>query len=205
MSRPTANVQVSFEIEVRDRDGRIIKRISGASRSFVSSFLQWLLTGFVSTPYTFKDRTGTDREVLTHIPAQTGVDVEFVNMDVRGPADDVNYGILVGYGTTSPTPGDYNLESPAPNTELKHYETTLEVYEVSGNETRATFKRVFENVSGADKTINELGLAAKYYRKVGTDVRGPWYFLLIRDVLSTGQTVPAGATVTVRYRIKTVT
>jgi len=199
------NVQVSFELEVRDKTGKLLKKVSGASRSFVSIFLQWLLTGLVSTPYTFKDRGGTDREVYTHIPAQSGVDVEFINMDVKGPADDVNYGILVGYGTTSPAPGDYDLESPAPNSELKAYETTLEECGVSGNETYATFKRVFENVSGADNTINELGLAAKYYRKVGTDERGPWYFLLIRDVLSTGQTVPAGATVTVRYTIKVTT
>jgi len=205
MSRPVANVQIGYEIEIRDKNGKVIKRISKPSKSFVSNFLQWLLTGLVSTPYTFKDRTGTDREVLTHISPQSGVDVEFINMDVKGPADDVNYGILVGYGTTSPAPSDYDLESPAPNSELKAYETTLEEYGVSGNETYATFKRVFENVSGADKTINELGLAAKYYRKVGTDERGPWYFLLIRDVLSTGQTVPAGATVTVRYKIKTVT
>jgi len=199
------NVQVSFELEVRDKTGKLLKKVSGVSRSFVSNFLQWLLTGFISTPYSFKDRTGTDREVLTHISAQSGVDVEFTNMDVRGPADDVNYGILVGYGTTSPVPGDYDLETPAPNSELKAYETELQEWGVSGNETYATFRRVFENVSGVDKTISELGLAAKYYRKVGTDERGPWYFLLIRDVLATAQTVPAGATVTVRYKIKTVT
>lgn len=205
MFKPRVNVQVEYEIEVRDKAGRLLRRASGTAESFLSRFIEWLLTGFVSTPYSFKDRSNTDREVYTHIPATSGVDVEFINMDVKAPADNVDYGILVGYGTASPTPSDYDLASPAPNSELKAYETSLEEYGVSGNETYATFKRVFENVSGADKTINELGLAAKYYRKVGTDERGPWYFLLIRDVLSTGQTVPAGASVTVRYKVKTVT
>jgi len=135
--------------------------------------------------------------------------VQLDPMDVEAADGDSAYGIAVGSGTTSPTVSDHALESQishgVASGQLQYGACELEAYGTTDNTTYAKYKRVFTNGSGADVTVNEIGLIAKWYRKVGTAEEGPWYFLLIRDVLSSSVVVPDGASLTVRYTLKTTT
>ena len=207
------NLDVLLELEVRDKQGRLLSSVKGRSRSLLWNFIAFLdgcFTGYaLNAGIALHEKGGTDVNITPFIPAQSGVDVEFHNMNVLAGEGDDSFGIVVGKGTASPTPDDYKLESQVPHgvstDQLYHYKTELEEAGTSGQDSYVKFKRLFENKSGGDISIQELGLYAKWYKKVGSDVEGPYVFLLIRDVLGSAQTIPAGATATVRYTIKVTT
>jgi len=118
---------------------------------------------------------------------------------VNAPADNANYGIWIGYGSTAVAPEDYTLESKATTTDFSYNGTTLEAVSYDANVALFRIIRTFTNISGASKTISEIGLV--FYEKQNVSPADV-YFLIARDVLPTPATVPDGGTITVRYIIK---
>jgi hypothetical protein len=204
------------EVELRDRNGKIIYKKRFRSKSFVSNFLKILrtisygYTGATSATMYFtsysagiKDHSGND--VLFPIFAENKTDPSYF-FNLNAPASDANYGIRVGSGSTSPTADDYNLANPIAHGtgsgQLVYGATTIETVVVEGS-SRTYFRiiRTFSNSSGATVTVREIGLSVKWSRPTV----GYYYALLARDVLSSAVDVPDGATLTVRYILSTTT
>jgi len=203
------NFDLELELEIRDRNGKIIHKETRKAESFVQNFLNFLAGCLAKQDRSPWDVNNVAQLISPYISPASGVDVEMEIMNVLAGDGEDAYGIVVGSGTTSPGATDYNLESKithgVSSGQLQYGAVELEAFGLTDNTTYLQFKRVFTNGSGADVTVNEIGLIAKWYRKVGTDEQGPYYFLLIRDVLASSVIVPDGASLTVRYKLQTTT
>jgi hypothetical protein len=141
---------------------------------------------------TIKDTGGTDRTVQTYAGTPGAIAAE--GSDIRG--------IVVGSGATAVAISDYVLAAQIAHGvgagQLYHYAATFTAPAVSGTSCSWTTTRVFANQSGATITVYEIGI---YVIGVDTGLAAR-YFLVIRDVLATPQSVPDGGSVTVVYTVK---
>jgi len=110
------------------------------------------------------------------------------------PVDGLGY-IILGNGTTEPTPEDYCLESQI-TTNL-----SCDNVSVSRNTTVKTYTATFSNSGTSDITVTEVGYVSRImYTHTGWD---DIYdnFLMDRTVLDTPITIPAGESRTVTYEL----
>ncbi len=114
------------------------------------------------------------------------------------------YGIVVGRGTTSPTPDDTWLENPVEHgdqaNQLFYWDTMVGNVELGTNRVRFLVTRIVENKTGSDQQITELGLAAKCKLNVQGSIEDK-IVLLARDVLQNPVTIPAGGALRIDYVI----
>ena len=188
-------------IERYNRKGQLLEKIKQKSRSFLKQFIQLIEVQTNQSSKTIQDITGTDRTVdVKDInlfcvpgggygytdPAKRNVQVE-------------NVGIVVGSGTTAVTPSDIKLETKIAHGtgsgQLVYLGCGLKPVVISGSDAYVDLVRFFENQSGGNVTINEVGI----YAIAATQQYG---FCICRDVLSSSITVGDGQLLKVRYRIK---
>lgn len=108
------------------------------------------------------------------------------------PADGLGY-IILGNGTTEPTPEDYCLESQI-TTNL-----SCDNVSVSRNTTVKTYTATFSNSGTSPITVTEIGYVSR--TGYGTDHMVYDDFLMDRTVLETPITIPAGESRTVTYEL----
>ena len=178
---------IFYKIEVYDKDGKLIEEKSGKGDSIL---LNWI--------YLFYSIRNGDNYIPTTTDGSTPTisQIVFTNCSMLAPAGNDDYGIQVGTGTTSVDITDSKLES-----QITHgtgsgqlsYGETSEFNEEAGNTVRRGLQRSFDNNSGADITINEIGMVAKI-----NDGTNDYYVMIARDVIS-ATTVPNGGRVTITY------
>jgi len=203
-----ANLDLFYEIEVRDKNGNLMSKRTGRSRSLVRNFALMLrglmagnLGGVVSksewdskVTVTATDGTTFQYPSMTSSPNDSNADSA---MEASALERTDSYGIAVGTGSTAVTRDDYKLESQVADGfadgQMVYGKTTVE--DVNGDPPSSVFRiiRTFTNEGSTTITIYEIGLIVKAQDK---------YVLIARDVLGTAQDVPAGATLTVRYIFK---
>lgn len=183
-----------YTIESRDRKGKLLRRFTRKSRSFVQQwneivYVQWAQASNVS----IKDTGGTDRNV----------DRAQRNMDVVSAAGYDTVGLVCGTGDTAVTISDYKLEAQinegTGSGQLEHQTPSFTAPTVSGSECSFTYRRVFINSSGATITVKEIGV----YCNAQGDAT-VWQFMDVRDVLDPSIDVPDGGSLTVTYTVKVV-
>jgi len=203
-----ANLDLFYELEVRDKNGNLISKRTGRSKSLVRNFalmLRGLMAGNlggVISGSTWNSKvtvTATDGSTFNY-PSMTS-SPDDMNADSAMEASALErtdeYGVVVGTGSTAVTRDDYKLESQIPDGfadgQMVHGKTTVE--DVDGDPPSSVFRiiRTFTNEGSTTITIYEIGLIVKAQDH---------YVLIARDVLDTPQDVPAGATLTVRYIFK---
>ncbi|GAI89231.1 unnamed protein product [marine sediment metagenome] len=176
---------LSYTVEVRDKDGRVLRHISAPSRSYVEQWNQLMNVMASHANKTVKTTSGTD-------PSRSPADSIFA---CNAPIGNVLYGLRVGKGTTAVAIDDYALGDPlgegTETDEFNHQAVTFTEPSVAGSTCSFTIKRIMINNSGSTITgIKEIGCYT-------------WgYFLGFRDVLPGGVTVPDGGSITVTYTIK---
>jgi hypothetical protein len=206
----------TVEIEVKDKDGKLLSKRKMRSKSFVANFLR-VINLYAKTQglpsYSTLYASAFSAGVKNH--SGTSVNTVIISsysdkpapiLFVAAPSSEPNYGIRVGSGTTTPTPNDYNLASPIAHGtgsgQLVYGAVTVEDVLINGNTISFRIIRTFSNSSGATVTVNEIGLSMR-------TLVGLWnawdYVLLARDVLSSSVDVPDGATLTVRYILSVTT
>ena len=181
------NEALSYSVEVRDKEGRVIQRISAPSRSYVE---QW--NGILNVQASQENKTITDTGGLGK-----SIGRNEYNLAASAGIGSVSCGIRVGKGTTAVAIDDYALETPCGEgvgaDEFNHQVVTFTEPSVAGSTCSFTIKRVMINISGAVISgIKEIGC----YVRGGTS-----YFLGFRDVLGTAVDVPDGGAITVEYTI----
>ena len=189
-----------WEIEVRDKDGKVIKRRRFRSHSYLRQFIAMIRgiqfhthgTSNVGNT-TVKDITGTDRGY----PANAYIYA--AGMPVNCVAASSEYGLVVGTGTGANSTATYALQSQITHGtgtgQLSYGSHTFEALTVSGSDVYFRIIRTYTNYSGAGITVNEVGIYTKALDSGGT----ARVFCIARDLVSGGILVPNGATLTLRY------
>jgi len=191
-------IGAEIEIEVRDKNGRLLEHKKQESRSFLKQFLQ-MLYGEMNAENLSQNIISitTTGGGTSNYPSYTDTSKPFFR--VTSPSGNDYYGILVGESDEPVEYDDYNLKSKIPNGtgagQLSYQECTLEEPYKDGTEYKFKITRAFVNNSGATITVKEVGIGAAW--KQPSIVA-----LLIRDVLASPTSIPDGATLTVRYYIK---
>jgi hypothetical protein len=214
----TANLEVLIECEVRDKNGKILSVHRQKSKSLLKNFAKMLRTMLVpaiptatgSSTVSLTDTSGATRTFTGAYLAQTGgaAYVGLYPLNAGAPIGNDAYGIQVGLGTGSVTRDDYQLgykiSHGTGSGQLSYGAMTVE--DTDGTPPDTTFRliRTFTNNTSSSITVYEIGLViANSIIPITTSISPTtYYFLIARDLLSTPQTIPAGATLTVRYIFK---
>lgn len=156
----------------------------------VENFIKWLYPAFFGLgQVNMTDITGTSRAITWSSTTRC---------QINGPEGNTNYGIVVGTGTNAVTITDYALQTQIVhgNTagRLYHEAVTFGIPITSGYTRYFEFQRSFANNSGGDITVNEIGI---YIYPTSQS----YYYMYLRDVLSSGVTLSNGQALTVKYRI----
>jgi len=231
MSQPLNPMKGFIEIEVRDREGRVIQKGRHEMRSFTNNFLK-ILEGFFNaygnyppgydarpatkTTVVAPDGTSKDAWIEAYFYYAYGVNTYTysggVAMATRAGAGVDSYGIVVGSGTAP-----FNLNDRALATKIAHGTGAGQLsYDpvslddlgldtsVSPPVYRLRLVRGFKNLTSSPITITEVGVFARNYWKHYASVFVDVMFLIARDVLPSSYTVPAGGSATVAVVIEVV-
>jgi hypothetical protein len=216
----TANLEVLIECEVRDKNGKILSVHRQKSKSLLKNFAKILRTMLVpaiptavgSSTVSLTDTGGATRTFtgayLVNTGATSSVYVGLYPLNAGAPTGNDAYGIQVGTGTGAVSRDDYQLGYKILNGtgsgQLSYGAMTIE--DTDGTPPDTTFRliRTFTNNTSSSITVYEIGLVIANSLIPVTSTISPttYYFLIARDLLTTPQTVPAGATLTVRYIFK---
>jgi len=188
-----------IELEVRDKNGRLIKRYEREGHSWVGNVIRvlWLHAkgGTPTTGYYVCSGIVPQNPVATsgyQVNWFTGAYYPYGNVGMSAGADDDSFGILVGSDDTPVSLSDYNLKSQIGNSVLSHGATTLEDI-TYGDTYYFRIIRQFSNNSGSTVTVKEMGL---FFKNANMS------FMFARDVISPSIDVPDGGVLTCRYRIE---
>ncbi|MBA7695851.1 hypothetical protein ES703_104491 [subsurface metagenome] len=185
---------VDYEVIVRDKDGNVIQRQKGPSRSYLKAYNQLLLALMSRVARTFADTSGVNR---------TCEAFSTYALRVLAVAGNISWGTRVGAGLTAVDISDYALETPIAHGvgagQLDHLAVTVSTPTVTATESAYTVKRIFLNKSGGTIVVTEIGMYC-----IGRGIAPPYYFCIVRDVLGVPVVIPDGGAITVIYSFKAV-
>jgi hypothetical protein len=190
---------------VTDKNGKIVRRTRWRkSRSFVLQFLK-----FIEHEWTHAYDTNLLSTSLQNISNAavslnngTGASAAIRRFCIFAPVNTSAYGIVVGTGTTPPTNSDYALATIIAHGvgagQLNYGASSYTGADVVGSNVDFILTRTFYNGSGANITVNEIGIYAESMSTAGVAEA----FCVIRDVI-TAVTVANTQTLTVQYTLRT--
>jgi len=197
-------IKLEYELEVRDKNGKLISRKKGESHSFVKNFIQILRAFLGASSVSINDTGGASRAFRGYWTHSAYVYTEYP-FDANAGAGTDAYGIQVGGSDAVFSKDNYSLGSKISHGmgsgQLLYGASTFE--SVTDTDTSSYFRitRAFTNNSGASVTVKEIGIVVR--QNIVTDgATYLYYFLIVRDVLTSPSSVPDGATLTVRYKIQ---
>ena len=215
------NIDIRLTVTIKDKNGKIIKQHKQHSHSFLMNFAtiiaQEMLNSYGSSNNYYNFRVTAGSWYSYNFTASNISNI----LTILDGANDSTYGIVVGTGTATPTPNDYNLQNqiingtgsgqlsygahtinPAPQTigTSANITTTTTptsgLLPVSGNTTSFQVSRQFTNQSGASITVSEVGL----YSDTANGIA-----LIVHDLLSSPVTVPNLSILQITYTISVTT
>ncbi len=205
-------LEAFLELEVRDKNGEVIQRHRQRSHSWTRNaynVMFSMLAGKDGNDSTFGagklNIKRTDGALYVgNYPIQyyQHATIDGTNQGYRGPAGNDAYGILVGAGTNPEDFEDYALHAQIANGtaagQLSYVETDPHSisYDAGTRVLQNALIRYFNNNSGGDIDVTEVGLAAN---SLGTM---NWRFMLARDKLASTVTVPDTGQLKVTYTIQ---
>ena len=196
-----------LELEVRDRNGSVIHKISGESHSWVRNAYNHLFSQIAAVNclaadgLSVKDTDGAER--TGNFPVGYSDYSQNFKTDGHGykaAAADTTRGIVVGTGSDPEDFDDYALGNQISNGtgagQLSYIAS--EVYSVStvGTVKKTELVRYFNNNSGGAITVNEVGLYLGLW--AGTGIK----MMTCRDLVSGGVEVPDTGQMKVTYTIQ---
>ena len=207
--------EVFWELEVRDRDGKIVQRLRQHSHSWVRNAYNMMFcylagkvlssSGFGPGYLSLKDTGNNVRYGPGPVCLSQSSSADGTGYSYRGPAGNDTYGILVGSGTNPEDFESYALQSKIANGtgagQLTYVES--EAHSITWNPGTLTMKnelaRFFNNNSGGDVSVNEVALALRGYQP-GSSV--PYNYMTARDKLVATVTVPNTGQLKVTYTVQ---
>jgi hypothetical protein len=197
----SAKIGLEYEIEVRDKNGKLLSSERGKAHSWVRNFIQILkclldvsdggsstvsLTDTSDNSNTF---TGAVAAGVIHTPI--GIHA-IVTIDT--------YGIQVGTSDTAVSRTQNKLQAKISHGDgagqLEYGEVHVDNYVETDSQAYLLTYRTFHNGSGNLITVKEIGIIIDN-RTAGNS----YFFMVARDVLGTPHDVPNGADMTVKYKL----
>ena len=171
------NIDAYITIEVKDKNGNIIKRHKQRSHSFVANFLSGLEGLWSNSSWA-------------------------VGGNITHPT-----GIQIGTGTTPPSPNDTALTDPIANGtgagQMSYPSSPIfGNVVVNGNTSSFTVQSTITNNSGSPITVTEVGIIATPCSGCAINALDG---LMTHDLLSSPITVPNGTAITITYTISVTT
>jgi len=196
------NIDVKLTITVKDKDGKIIKVHKQKSHSFVANFMYLLGSLLADKQYNWTDISGSVQQYNSGNMSLAGI--LDANCSSWGASIN-NCGIVIGTGTATPTPGDYNLGNQIANGtgsgQMVYNNPSFSTPSVNGNTTSMTITQSFQNQSGASITVTEVGIEVLVYTNSGTNDHA----LIVHDLLSSPITVANLSILQITYTISVTT
>jgi hypothetical protein len=179
-------LDVFVELELRDKEGKLLKKRRFKSKTWVRNFIAILnrqMGGDANIQQT--DGSWTDRSRISANPGQ----------------NDDRYGIQVGTGSNPWAYDQYKLQSQIYHGtdagKMMYGACSVSSLVSITNGLKYVVSRVFTNGTSDTITVREIGLVVGYPDYPEYSVK-----LAARDVLSPAVDVPAGSSLTVRYVIQ---
>jgi len=189
---------LAYDVEVRDKYGKLLSKRKGKNDPFVKNWILALQGFYKANPATDNSITLTDASgnPQTFLTGYGLASQKLVPQSLIAGAGTDAFGVQVGASDVAFSKTQTSLQSKIPNATLGYGAVTVEAVEDEDSTSRTRIIRAFTNNTGSPQTVKEIGLViANKYAAV------QYYFLIARDVLASPQTVPDGATLTVRYRL----
>jgi len=192
-------VRAYIAVEVKDKKGKTRLKQRKPSRSFLRNFARVLRGLFYTTPSSAIE-TIVSSDGTTHSFPKLYSETNDLARTYAYEGED-GYGVLVGNGTTQVSFDDYILASKIP-----HGESAGQLYYYKSNVLRTefdnydiiAFTRNFENRSGENITVTEVGLALHYEHRI----EGIHNVLIARDLLDPAITLAPLETLNARYEVE---
>jgi hypothetical protein len=181
-------LKTTFTVSISDASGKVVKSYTRPSDSYVYYFAEMLYCiASTNSPLNIPDTSNTLR-TLTYNQGT------YLNSNGSGS----NAGIVVGTGTNAVALTNYALQTLIANGngagQLNYGAGTISTTSTTGTTRYFTISRTFKNNAAGSITVNECGI---YCMATST----PYYFMWVRDLISPGQAVGAGQTLTLTYTI----
>jgi hypothetical protein len=179
-----------IELELRDKDGRLIQKRKFASKTYVKQGLM----------FTQLMMSGRSLNLTTVDGASYSVTIDARNYDASGSYGSLTKGIVIGTSDTPYAYDQYKLQNVinhgSSGGQMLYGVQSIDTPQSITNGYRLVLSRVFTNSSGASITVKEVGL---YYVFYNTSI-SPYFFACMqaRDVI-TPTAVANGQSLTVRY------
>jgi hypothetical protein len=190
-----------YQLEVRDKNGKLLSLTKGDSHSFLRSWIRILQcmmkpkSNTVST-VVLKDTSNVDK---TCYGSSSATEIRSV-IACGADASDAGYGIVVGSSDLAFDRTHYNLQGKIAHGsgagQLLYGAMAVEDYSETDSQARFRMTRTFTNNTGSTVTVKEIGIVFVNYSTVASAA-----ILMARDVLTSPQAIPDGATLTVRYTL----
>jgi len=183
-------MELWIEALVKDKKGKVLKRLERKAHSFVGNFIRCLAVQFVS-----------GKEAITDVGGNA-VNPYANQYSLKAGAGSGNddFGIQAGTGTNAVSINDTALQTKIAHGtgsgQLQYGAVTFGATACDASKCECTITRDFANGSGGDITVNELGLVLQMYDGGNKNI------LVARDVVSGGIAVANGQTLTVNYKIR---
>ena len=196
-------LEAYWEIEVRDTNGKLLTFRKFKAKSWLAQFV-FVLKGHFMMTIGVNANAGntqvTDTSGVARGYPYIGQSIYNSGLCLNAVSGDSSYGLVVGSSDTPNAINTYAMGNIIPHgsgaNQLLYGQTTIEnpTNPTGTNYWMFRIIRTFTNNSGASITVKEIGLIMASWDSSGATR----YFLIARDVISP-VTVPAGATLTVRY------
>jgi hypothetical protein len=165
--------RVNLTILIKDRNGNIINKIEKEDDLLVRWAMRSLYAFLTQTNVTVKDETGAFKTLRADLNPRKW-----------------SYKIAVGLDSVAPTVDNFKLGAK------EREATDITVTALTEQDSTAQFEIKKDFLIEDDKTFYEFGLFG-----IASDGTSTYSFLVSRDVVTVGVTVPANSFLTVIYRV----
>ena len=178
---PMQKFKVSIQATLYDQHGKLIRKFRPrAAHSFLAQFIEMLHAQMAQASTNITNTSGSEES----LGPQSTI------LRANSPASNLDYGILIGNGTTLVDIDDYVLESPISADITASDHTFGLTYPIAGTR-RLSISRTFTNTIASPIPIEEVGLI--------TFIVAIGYFTIDRTLYSIA--IPASSSLELTYRI----
>lgn len=204
MARKAIKISLKYSVEVRDKNGHLLSKETKKSNSWISAFAKWLRQWFtIMAPNTLASSwSALDTGNISRTFPMASIAYQSEAGQFGGGAGVDTVGMVVGTSDIAVDTNQYALQAKiahgTASGQLSHGAQSIEALSIVGQVCSFRNTRVFTNNSGGVITVKEIGLYIGERETASASIR---YLMAIRDVLASPQSVPDGASLTVRYTV----
>lgn len=211
----TPGMHAKFQFTTYHPDRGLVRRTHWRrSRSFTKQYLQLLyLKAATNQVIEINDIGGFGRSIsnlpfgtmytgpmlIVNSPGRDGANAAMIRNSNIGTIGSGSFGfwpnanragIQLGTGTTAVTVSDYALITPivdgTGSGQLEYLSCAATNYRVSGTQALFDIERLWRNSSGGTITIQESAIYVYCVKNNSGDMRGAWFFCILRDLVGGG-------------------